>query len=176
MPKGKELTDIQKGEILVLEHHFSHAKIGVELGIPQQTVTDFIDRSQTRESIENLPRSGRPRKTSKTADRWLVRNAESETRVPFKELKSNLNIDISKRTIQRRLREAGIWKWRAVKRPQLNKKRAKMRLDWAKAHEHWTVDDWQKVIWSDECIVQMSVLPSFCKEITLSIEYVVRYE
>ena len=25
MPKGKELTDIQKGGILVLEHHFSHA-------------------------------------------------------------------------------------------------------------------------------------------------------
>ena len=129
MPKGKELTDIQKGGILVLEHHFSHAKIGAELGIPRQTVTDFIDHSQTRKSIENLPCSDRLRKTSKTADHWLVRNAESETCLPFKELKSNLNIDISKRMIQRRLREASIRKWRAVKWPQLNEKHAKTRLD-----------------------------------------------
>jgi hypothetical protein len=31
---------------------------------------------------------------------------------------------------------------------------AKKRLAWARAHQHWTVDNWKWVIWSDECAVQ----------------------
>lgn len=86
--------------------------------------------------------------------RYLVRNAESNTRVPFKELKNLTNIDASIRTMQRRLREEGIRKWRAVKRALLTQKHAKERLAWARAHQHWTVDDWKRVIWSDESAVQ----------------------
>ena len=36
------------------------------------------------------------------------------------------------------------------KRPFLSKKHQKARLDFALAHQHWTVDDWKRVIWSDE--------------------------
>ena len=114
MPKAHELTDFQKGEIVALEPQFSHTKISTQLNIQRPTVTKFLQRFKNRKSIENLPRSGRPRKTSKTRDRWIVRNAESQTRVPLKALKDILNIDISKRTIQRRLREVGIRKWRVV--------------------------------------------------------------
>ena len=56
--------------------------------------------------------------------------------------------------MRRRLREEGIRKWRAVKRPFLTQKHAKERLVWAKAHRHWTVDDWKRVIWSDESPMQ----------------------
>ena len=27
-------------------------------------------------------------------------------------------------------------------------------LKWAKGHQHWTIEDWQKVAWSDECAAQ----------------------
>ena len=27
-------------------------------------------------------------------------------------------------------------------------------MAWAKAHRHWTVEDWRKVLWSDECAVK----------------------
>ena len=108
MPKEHELTDFQKGKILALEPHFSHAKIGIQLHIPRQTITDFIERSKERQSIENIPRPGRPRKTSTMTDRWLVCNAESDTHIPFQELKNTLKIDIDIRTLRTRLREAGI--------------------------------------------------------------------
>ena len=49
----------------------------------------------------------------------------NQTRFPFKELKSNLDIDISKRTIQQRFHEADKQKWRAVKRHYLNSERAR---------------------------------------------------
>ena len=154
MPKEHELTDFQKGEILALEPHFSHEDIGTQLRIPRQTITDFLTRYRKRQSIENLPRPGRPRKTSNITNRWLVRNAESDTRVPFQELRNILNINISKRTLQRRLHEAGIRKWRAVKRALLTQNDAKKRRKWAREHRHWTADDWRRVIWSDESRVK----------------------
>ena len=154
MSERHELTTFQKGEILALAPHFSHAEIGSQLSIPRRTISDFIDRFETRQSIENLPRPGRPRKTSNTTDNWLVRNAESESHIPFKELTNTLNIDISTRILRRRLQEAGIRKWRAVKRPLLTEEHAKQRRLWAKLHRHWTPKQWRRVIWSDESMIK----------------------
>jgi len=154
MTREHELTDAQKGAILALIPLYSHVAIGAQLGIPRTTITSFVNRTRKRESLENLPRPGRPRILSDTAVRYLVRNAESETRVPLKALRNLSNIEASEQTIRRRLREEGIRKWRAVKRPLLTQKHAKKRLAWAKAHRHWAVDDWRRVIWSDECAVQ----------------------
>ena len=36
------------------------------------------------------------------------------------------------------------------KRPLLTKKYMKERLDFAIAHKDWTVEDWKRVVWSDE--------------------------
>ena len=154
MMKEHELTDIQKGAILALVPFYSHAEIGTQLNIPRTTITSFISRTRDRNSITNLPRPGRPRKLSDSAIRYLVRNAESETHVPMKELKNLSNIDVSLQTMRRRLQEEGIRKWKAMKRPLLTLKHAKERLAWAKAHQHWTVDDWKRIIWSDESAIQ----------------------
>ena len=123
------LTDIEKGEIIVLSKTNSHGNISRELGIPRRTVSSFLERLETRHSPYNLLHPGRPRKTSSTFDRWLVQTALTETKLPLKELKSIVNIPISGRTVQRRLKEAGIRKWRALKRPLLNKWHAKKRLE-----------------------------------------------
>ena len=117
MTKQSELTDVEKGAILALKLYFSYSKIGAKLGRARTTIADFFQRYQKRNSIDNLPRPGRPRILSDASNRLLVRNAESETRVPFKDLKNVTNIDVSEQTIRRRLREAGIRKWRAIKRP-----------------------------------------------------------
>jgi len=157
MPPGRHrhcLTDIEKGEIIVLSKNNSHAQIGKELSIPRRTVSSFLQRLETRHSPYNLLHPGRPRKTSATFDRWLVRTALTDTRLPFKELKSIVNISVSEQTIRRRLRAEGIRKWRGLRRALLTDKHAKKRLEWARAHRNWTVEDWAKVAWSDESAIQ----------------------
>jgi len=53
---------------------------------------------------------------------------ESETQVPFAELSINMTFDnVSTRTLHQRLKEEGIWKWRAVGRCLLTQKDAKAR-------------------------------------------------
>jgi len=113
-----------------------------------------LKRYQEHDSTENLPRSGRPRLLSDSGDRWLAREALSETRLPLKELKSICNIEVSERTLQRYLQEKGIRCWRAVKRAMLTEKHTKARLVWAKEHKEWTAEQWAKVIWSDESAIK----------------------
>jgi len=36
------------------------------------------------------------------------------------------------------------------KKPLLSQKHRKERMEFALAHQHWTVDDWKRVVWSDE--------------------------
>ena len=36
------------------------------------------------------------------------------------------------------------------KRPFLSEKHRKQRMDFALAHQDWTVENWKKVVWSDE--------------------------
>ena len=36
------------------------------------------------------------------------------------------------------------------KKPFLSKQHRKARMDFALAHQHWTMEDWKKVVWSDE--------------------------
>jgi hypothetical protein len=36
------------------------------------------------------------------------------------------------------------------KKPFLSKRHRKTRMDFALVHQHWTVEDWKKVVWSDK--------------------------
>ena len=154
MTKGKELTDYQKGQIEGRSESKSHPEISKELSIPHRTVSNFLKQLKLRENKENLPRPGRPRKSSRSDDRYLVYAAEADTDQTLKELRNTTNIDISIQTIRRRLREAGIRKWRAKQRPLLTEEQAAQRYQWAKAHQHSPHNDFTFIIFSDESLVK----------------------
>ena len=150
----KELSEWDKGRIEGRSGSMSDREIGHELHIPHQTVSSFLMRLKTQHSSENLPRPGHPRITTKAQDRQIIAASEANTHVPFAALQNIVNIPASTTTIRRRLHEDLIRKWRAVKRALLKKEHAEKRLKWAKAHQHWTREDWAKVAWSDECPIQ----------------------
>ena len=153
MSKRHELTDYQKGQIEGRIGMMSHTKIGEELGIPRRTVSSFVQRLAERESQENLPRLGCPRKTSESTDRYIVYAAERDTSQTLKELRNTTNTGISIQTIRRRLDEVGIQKWRAKQRPMLNSHHAARRYKWAKEHKHLTRDDFAFILYTDETLV-----------------------
>ena len=149
-----ELTDFQKGEIQALEPFLSHSEIAAELGIPRTTIISFLSCTKEHESINNLPRSGRPRKTSLSDDRYIIRTAERQKHMPLGELRMDIGLNMCDQTIHGRLRESGIRKRKALNRPLLSEKHAAKRRKWAREHQYWTINDWRKVAWSDECAVQ----------------------
>jgi transposase len=58
--------------------------------------------------------------------------------------------------VDRVLRDANIKKWLAKSRPKLKAVHIAKRLRWATAHRDWTAEDFERVIWSDECSVEKS--------------------
>jgi len=128
--------------------------IGRELHIPKRTVSNFLTRLRIHQSPNNLLRQGRPRITTKAQDKRIIAAAEANTHVPFASLQNIVNVPVSTRTIRRRLHEDLIQKWRAVKRTLLNEEHSKTCLEWALKHQHKTREDWAKIAWSDECVIQ----------------------
>ncbi|KAK1788811.1 hypothetical protein P4O66_002620 [Electrophorus voltai] len=48
---------------------------------------------------------------------------------------------------------------KARKKPFINEKQRRARLKFAKDHKYWTIEDWSKVIFSDECSFQLCPTP-----------------
>ena len=64
-------------------------------------------------------------------------------------------IQISYQTTLNSLRRIRIDPRKKTKKPFLSKKHKQERLKWARAHQHWTVDDWRRVIFSDETKINL---------------------
>lgn len=98
--------------------------------------------------------AGRPSKLSPTNIRHAIRlitSAKADTAVDVaKTLSTITNTLLSSQTVRRGLKTAGMKAVVKKKKPLLTKKHRKERLDFALAHQYWTIEDWKKVLWSDE--------------------------
>jgi len=63
---------------------------------------------------------------------------------------------VSLSTIDRYLCQNNYRTWLAKKRPKLEDRHVFQRLQWALQHKDWTHEQWEGVIWSDECSVEKS--------------------
>lgn len=57
---------------------------------------------------------------------------------------------LSSKTVRRALHNAGLKATTKKKKPTISQKNRKERLAFAKSHKDWTVEDWKRVIFSDE--------------------------
>jgi transposase len=67
-----------------------------------------------------------------------------------KPLANIINQPLSTWTMRCALKKAGMVAVKKRKRPFLSARHRRERLDWALTHQHWTVEDWRKVVYSDE--------------------------
>ena len=81
----------------------------------------------------------------------LITSGKATTAVNVtKSLQNITNQSLSTQTVRNCLKVAGMRAVVKKKKPLLSKKQKKNRLDFALAHQHWTIEDWKKVVWSDE--------------------------
>lgn len=80
----------------------------------------------------------------------IVSGASKSVTELTKTLQENQNINIDRRTVARALNNRGLRAGEKKKKPGLSRKNIKARLEWAKTRKHWTVEDWNRVIFSDE--------------------------
>ncbi|EED20802.1 transposable element tc1 transposase, putative [Talaromyces stipitatus ATCC 10500] len=68
---------------------------------------------------------------------------------------SALDISCSPRTIYSILQESGYSHWKARQRPLLKPEHAQLRYEFAKKYADWKYEDWCKVIFTDECSIEL---------------------
>ena len=135
----------------LLENGLSTRKIAANCGISYSTVSRLAKKHEL--SLKSSA-NGRPslldERMKARIVRYIVRD-KLETAVRVKKaLFEDFSLDVSVQTVRRALREHGLVAIEKPRKPLLTKRHQKLRLEWAKAHQYWTMDDWKRVVWSDE--------------------------
>ncbi|KAJ1299760.1 hypothetical protein OPQ81_000669 [Rhizoctonia solani] len=143
--------DTLNSVLVLLDQKKSHAEI-----IKSTKVSSSYITKVTKKHRPDLVRStgGHPRKLNPTATRYavcLVTNGSSvNTRQATQTLSGLTRESISPRTVRRALKRAGLKPKKKVKKPKLTPAHIKARIHFAEAHKDWTIEDWKRVLWSDE--------------------------
>lgn len=97
--------------------------------------------------------AGRPRILSTRTKHDLKRkmlSGQLKTGVDVHKYLREVGNNIGYQTVLDNLREIGFQSRRKSKKPFLSRKHRQARYNWARTHRNWTVEDWKRVIFSDE--------------------------
>lgn len=146
--------DSQKAIINGHKDGMSYAQLGRQFSLSKSAVHAIVSRFQTRGGVVKAYSTGRPRRTTKRQDMLIVRMSAADPRLTSVDIHRDLvtfhGLQASSKTIQRRLVSAGLDGRRPAQKPFVSAKNRKARLNFAKSHLSWTLEDWRKVIFSDE--------------------------
>ena len=156
MGRSRELPTETRSQIVLLRAEgYSMREIARRFRISVGTVSKTINRVLGTQSFASRPRSGRPRSTTNRTDNIIHRMAVVNPSVSSKGIRAEMaEMGLrppSYRTISRRLREKyHLPCRRPARKPLLTSIQRKKRLNWARAHQHWTMEMWKSVLFSDE--------------------------
>ena len=153
---GKELSESQKGGIIAAKKlGHTNARISAVVGCSPSSVRRVWESYE----LNKLPkkRTGRPRilneSERKRLKRLVVRNKKTRRQTLSKirlNVMNKTNKTISKQTIRNELAEQGLHSRIPRFSPLISERNKERRLLWARTYENWTVEDFKKVVWSDE--------------------------
>lgn len=138
---------------LLFEDGLSERKIAARLNLSKTTVHDIIQVIKQTGSTVPKKQPGKTRITSQQTDNMIRRAALRDPFVSSSQIRAQLpeNVVVSTRTIRRRLLiDAGLRSYRPAVKPRLSAKNIKDRLLFCRTHRDWTVDQWRRVLFSDE--------------------------
>jgi hypothetical protein len=120
-------------------------------GVSKSTVARI---AQTLElNKENLP-IGRPSKLSPIDKRHIIHHIETgqfnNAVQATKHINTIIEDPIHPQTVRNALRKNNMKAVVKAKKPFLKHAHREARLAFARKYEHWTVEDWKRVLWSDE--------------------------
>ena len=155
MPAAPRLSHERRGmAVAYAEQGLSHRQIAAKLGVSHPAITKLLKKYRETGTVQDRPGRGRRRKTTEREDRVIVRLCLQNRRISVPALSQAATKATGKRLsatlVRGRLLEKGLRSCRAVKKPLLSKTNRVRRLAWAKAHQHWTVAQWSRVLFTDE--------------------------
>lgn len=167
MPKElgkKNLTSAQRDCIIQLfSNGLPHDQIAKVMGCCLRTVFYTLRNYQARGHTLELARSGRPPKLNERDIRHLDRHLDNNRRQTLGDITNTVNSfvpsPVSPRTVQRAIHnKLGYHACHAVKKPHLKPEHIGGRRFWARQSSAYGMEEFKRVIWTDECSVELGKL------------------
>src|SRR5882672_6113987 len=137
--------------VSLLNKGYSHCQIQARTGLGKGTI-DRISKEMEGDK-ENHP-GGHPFKPSSHDKQSIIRQISSgklDNAIQAAQfINSTISTTITPQTIRNVLKEAGFWLATKKKVPMLKESHCQQCLKFAQYHESWTVEDWKRVLWTDE--------------------------
>ncbi len=120
-----------------------------------QASLEFTENGQKKRKYPvNGSCSGRKCLVDVRGQRRMNRLVRDDRKATVTQITTRYNQDmqntISERTTRRTLKQMGSSSRRPHRVPLLSAKNRKRSLQFTRAHQHWTIEDWKNVAWSDE--------------------------
>ena len=150
-------------EIVFLAKHkhgpeFGISRIAKMINCNRSTVIRWLKRWNETKDLSDRGRTGRPRTTTEQQGQIIINSIsegmdEGIISEQVQEQLANENINVSARTVRRRLNEAGFKYMKPLSKPLLTEDHQRKRLSWARSLTNF---DWNQVIASDETVFRIN--------------------
>lgn len=138
----------------MLEAGLSQRTVAEHLNVSQSVVCRMWNRYQTNGNAQHRHGGGRAKATSDVQDRYIAvlarRNRFRNATSLRNDFQNATNVRVSTQTIRNRLHSAGLMARRPAIRIPLTRYHIQERLDWARQHVGWTLNEWTTVLFTDE--------------------------
>lgn len=152
MGKASDTSPRKCREIQTLLLHSTHSQrdIATITGVSKSVVNRIKIKINQNNPLEagRVGKCGRKRITTLRTDRKIRDICLENRKKSVARLTTMINaegINVSKRTVRRRLAEENLIGRRPIKKPRLTEAMKKKRLQWAKQHRNVTVEEWSRV-------------------------------
>lgn len=134
-------------------------QIAGEFNVAPSTLMYALRRYDETGLYTRRPGSGRRRCTTSRDDRFTALQSLRNRFLTAVELRRQLQlirgVDVSERTVRRRLKEADLRSRRPARCLELLRCHRMARLRFAQEHASWTIEQWKSVLFTDECRVAL---------------------
>lgn len=160
MPKVSNLSHDERLQICMLHAEgWSYTKLAERFHVGRCTIIRICTKERNTGSVDDKPRSGRPKRSTAQQEQSLVRYSRDHPRLGSRALNQHWREtggpNVTARTVRLRLQAAGLMGRVAIPKPILTAGQRQRRLQWANQHADWNQAQWDLVLFTDETILRV---------------------
>lgn len=148
--------------VTLVDQGMTHREVATVLNVPRSSTHYALKRYQETGFCIRRPGSGGVRCTSARDDRFILLEILRNHFLAAVEIQQRLqifrNVNVSERTVRRRMEEVHLRARRPARGPQLLPQLRAARLQFAREHANWSHEQWARVLFTEECRITLNAL------------------
>ena len=129
-------------------------EVSQRVGYPRSTVNYIYNKFLKQGIVENIKPPGRPKQVSEEEEEMLIEAVEAHPDLTLNGLIEEIDAPFGKTKAHTILKEHGFRNYTAPEKWALTSEHKELRLQWAKKYRRLLKSYWEKVIFTDETLVQ----------------------